>query len=314
MQALARGFSSTPANPVLELFTPVDGVLRDVDQIEYAIIERREGPAAQVFPETGMAAAERIGVGHYVATYDVPGDAPLGRYAVRWQVRAVGEWRFETRFEVLAAPVEAPLPGYCLIQDLRDEGFEQVSDARIARCIELASRYIESVTGRFFEPRRQSLTLDGGGTCELLLDQPIIAVESVDGRPAAVVYGRHLSQGLALPDDRESPRLRLAAPRGHQNVRVSGLFGYTEPDGSLAGRTPRLIREVCMRLVARELPRLADVGAREDARQRHRLLQEKTREQSYSLDKRLHRGGLTGDPDIDDILVQFMRPVGLGAA
>jgi hypothetical protein len=64
----------------------------------------------------------------------------------------------------------------------------------------------------------------------------------------------------------------------------------------------------------REIPPLADTGRREEVRQRYRILQERTREQSYTLDRLAHPGALTGDPDIDDILVQFMRPADLGAA
>ena len=257
-----------------------------------------------------------------MALYTAPASAQLGHHAVRWFVRAAsGELHFETPFEVLVAPIDALQPGYCMLQDLRDEGFpsEAVSDARLTRIIALASRTIERITGRFFEPRRQRIELDGRGSNDLLLDEPIIAIEKIElgsSGPVsgATVYNRHITQGLMLPDDRQNPRIRLGFPCGARNVRVTGLFGYTEPDGSPTGTTPLLIREACKRLVVREIPMLADAGRREDARQRYRIVQERTREQSYTLDKLAHPGALTGDPDIDDILVQFMRPADLGAA
>jgi hypothetical protein len=322
VQALGRGQRSDISHPALSVFTPIDGVLREVDVVEYAILDRTGNAAVQVFPESGRAAAARLGVAHYVAVYTPPASAQLGHHAVRWFVRADEiELHFETPFEVLAAPIAAPHPGYCLLQDLRDEGFspEAVSDARLARAIALASHTIERITGRFFEPRRQRIEIDGRGSSDLLIDQPLIAIEQIElggGGPVsgAAVYNRHITQGLMLPDDRQNPRIHLGFPCGARNVRVTGLFGYTEPDGSPAGATPFLIREACKRLVVREMPLLADTGRREDARQRYRILQEKTREQSYTLDKLAHHGVLTGDPDIDDMLALFMRPADLGAA
>jgi hypothetical protein len=321
MQALGRGQRSDTSHPTLSVFTPMDGLLDDVDAVEYAIVDRTSDVPVQVFPESGRAGAARLGVGHYLAVYTLPASAQLGHHSVRWFVRAAeSELHFETPFEVLAAPIDMS-PGYCMLQDLRDEGFTQeaVSDTRLVRAIALASRTIERITGRFFEPRRQRIELDGLGSSEMLLDEPIIAIERIDiggGGPVsgATVYNRHITQGLMLPDDRQNPRIRLGFPCGARNVRVTGLFGYTEPDGSPTGTTPLLIREACKRLVVREIPLLADTGRREDARQRYRILQEKTREQSYTLDRLAHPGTLTGDPDIDDILVQFMRPADLGAA
>jgi hypothetical protein len=321
MQALGRGQRSDTSHPALSVFTPMDGLLDDVDVVEYAIVDRTGDAPVQVFPESGRAGAARLGVGHYVAVYTPPASAQLGHHSVRWFVRAAeSELYFETPFEVLAAPIDTS-PGYCMLQDLRDEGFtrEAVSDTRLVRAIALASRTIERITGRYFEPRRQRIELDGRGSSELLLDEPIIAIEKIEiggGGPVsgATAYNRHITQGLMLPDDRQNPRIHLGFPCGARNVRVTGLFGYTEPDGSPTGTTPLLIREACKRLVVREIPPLADTGRREDVRQRHRILQERTREQSYTLDRLAHPGALTGDPDIDDILVQFMRPADLGAA
>jgi hypothetical protein len=231
---------------------------------------------------------------------------------------------------------------YATVADLRAEGVSEAvaSDARLAMLIGLAGAYIERITGQFFEARALTLRLDGTGARVLPLGHPIVRIDAValDSNPFSPgdlavdpelfrVYNRHLTQGLLLPDDRDHPRLELVHeedvhlglgqlrwPRGQQNVEVRGVFGYTEPDGSLVGRTPELIRHVTKLLVMRELPRMTDVDRREDAQRRWRLTSERTRDQSYTLEAlRLH-GDFTGDPEIDNILVGFVRPADFGAA
>jgi hypothetical protein len=94
----------------------------------------------------------------------------------------------------------------------------------------------------------------------------------------------------------------------------SDVFGYTEPDGSPAGRTPEMIRHATKLLVMRDLPLLASTDQREDAQRRFRLTSERTRDQSYTLEALKLHGAFTGDPEIDNILVAFVRPPDLGAA
>lgn len=231
---------------------------------------------------------------------------------------------------------------YATIADLRAEGVTEAAatNARIESLIALAGSYIERMTGRFFEPRPQTLRVDGTGGRVLPLGHPIISVDAVlvDSSPFSPgdlpidpgfyrVYNRHLTQGLLLPDDRDHPRIelvggdepfpglgRLAWPRGQQNVEVRGVFGYTEPDGSPTGRTPELIRHVTKLLVLRELPLLTDTDRREDAQRRWRLTSERTRDQAYTLDALRLTGAFTGDPEIDNVLFAFVRPADFGAA
>lgn len=255
-------------------------------------------------------------------------------------------------FDVVAEVAGSSAAVYALVSDLRAEGVmaKDASDVRIARMIRLASQYIDRVTGRFFSPRAMTLTLDGSGRRSLLLGHPIIGIGDVkmfagmfdDLAELPVipsffrVFNRHLTQGLLDPDDREDPRLEFfhesdllgvhATPAavlglgalvwltGVQNVIVDGVFGYTDPDGSPAGRTPDLIRHVTKLLVMRELPAMADFAWREERRQRWRLTAERTRDQSYNLDLLRAQGLFTGDPEIDAILVSFQRPAQLGAA
>ena len=51
-----------------------------------------------------------------------------------------------------------------------------------------------------------------------------------------------------------------------------------------------------------------------DTRNRWRILEERTRDQSYKLDRPGEGLGLTGDPEVDTILPRYRRPAPLGAA
>ena len=112
-------------------------------------------------------------------------------------------------------------------------------------------------------------------------------------------------------------RSSLGGPVGlgvaEEAVELDGLFGYTEPDGTAEGRTPPPIRRACILLVLRGLHPLADDGGF-DARNRWRIIEERTRDQSYKLDRPSRSGGPTGDPELDAILLRYRRAAPLGAA
>lgn len=356
MPALARNQPSNCQNPVLDLFTQVSGVLVDVAQLEFQVFDvsdagKQQNPV-QVYPASPgerspvlisalCPGGAKISTGHYVATWTPPVDEAIGTHEVRWYFKlttASPEQTFREEFEVLAEVDGFSMRGYAFVSDFRSEGISpaQASDARLQALISSASRYVERITARFFEPRAQTLTLDGTGSKTLALGQPIIAIESaaIDSSPYSIadlhldvslykVYNRHLTQGLFIPDDRDNPKLEFFSfggsqgivwPRGAQNVTVRGVFGYTEPDGSLVGRTPTLIRHATKLLVMRELAPLGSVDKREDAQRRFRLTSERTRDQSYTLEALQLHGSFTGDPEIDNILVAFQRPADFGAA
>lgn len=147
---------------------------------------------------------------------------------------------------------------YCTLQDIRDEGvtIAEASDARVTAQIALASRYIERLTGRWFDAQTRTFKVRARNTAVLFLDHPIVSVSAINivsGRGAnlnrdelsvddVLVFNRHLTEGLTNPDDRDNPKLEYSNfqgyeypgseeanwPWGSQVVEVAGKFGYTE--------------------------------------------------------------------------------------
>lgn len=210
---------------------------------------------------------------------------------------------------------------YASVNDMRAEGVTQAqaTDERLEQLIDEASRGIDAATGQFFAPRERSFQLDGRGTPTLELPVPIIRLDdlSIDGVPVPLMPSTLLVSGAPVQPGFDGAyiafRYGRAFPRGRKNIEVAGLWGYTEDDGTDTGRTPLEIRRACMMLVIRMLPLLADTDATEDARGRWRIVEERTRDQSYKLD-RIAPGPLTGEPDIDRILLRYRRLFAMGAA
>jgi hypothetical protein len=243
---------------------------------------------------------------------------------------------------------------YLTVQDLRDEGLTvgECSDVRALRLIQEAESYVERCTGRWFYPRyTTNLRIDGSGTKVIEVPAPIIQIDSVGylyepspELPSYLymdvaylqVYNRHLTQALmGADDDRNAPRLELDTyertayayfPKGSQNVKLTGWFGFTEilpgqPIGETAyrsqiplsmGGTPTDIRNVTMRLVIRSLPLLTDTDAQDEEARRPFISNMRTRDQSISYaggrgGSGLRTGPFTGDPLIDDVLVSYRR-------
>lgn len=174
-----------------------------------------------------------------------------------------------------------------------------------------ATRLIDQVTGWFFEPRRLTLILDGRGTSSIEPSVPPIQLERLLVRGAALSLDELIVVGAPIRPGFSVPRISLRwgrFPRGRGAVEASGLWGYTELNGTARGRTPRAIRRACLLLAMRSLPKLSE-EASFDARSRWRIIEERTRDQSYRLDPLKVSGqSLTGDPEIDQLLLPFVRP------
>jgi hypothetical protein len=210
---------------------------------------------------------------------------------------------------------------YAVVQDLRAEGVTpaMASDARLESLIREATQAIDRMTGWYFEPRHLTYGLSGRGSATLELPVPLLYLErvAVNGNVVSLqdedvlVFGRSTLPGDLIP------QLTLdngwIFPKGAHNVAVTGLWGVTEADGSELGGTPLEIRRACMLLVLRSLPLLSGQDSA-DARNRWRILEERTRDQSYRLESLKNKAPLSGDPEVDDILLRYRRPAGLGAA
>jgi hypothetical protein len=210
---------------------------------------------------------------------------------------------------------------YATVADLRAEGVTplQADNARLGRLILEAGQFIDRVTGWYFEPRAMTLQLDGRGTPTL--EPPVPPIElwrlAIDGHEVSLNPSSVIVVGAPVGPGFDAPRLVLrdgrVFPRGQRNVQAEGWWGYTEPDGVPSGRTPLEIRRATMLLVLRGLPPLADAEA-VDARNRWRVVEERTRDQSYRLGSNGTPGPFTGDAEIDAVLLRYRRPPGLGAA
>ena len=337
------------------------GLLLDPVSVDFEVFdvstEEKATVPVEVIARTALnLVTDKVGTGRFVPPFTLPADAALGRHEIRfYYVLEAGDAERAERceFEVVknvSAFQAGPL--YCSPSDLKEEGVCNKTDAFLLRRINMASRDIERFTGRRFVPEYKEVNVDGRGDRKILFEEPIVGIESVafettpflpsaqDIDPQLLrVYARHLSQGLFRPDDRNNPKVELFAfsdairqarpfrvdrllfPMGQQNVVVKGVFGYTDPGGLSCGQTPEGIRVACMLMVMRTLSRFGDTGKRDDDMKRSRIIQERTRDQTYRLQP-LGTGagsfsrptGYTGDPEIDVILQSFTRPIVLGAA
>jgi hypothetical protein len=195
------------------------------------------------------------------------------------------------------------------------------SDARLELLIAEASSLIDRVTGWFFEPRLLTLRLSGRDARTIELPVPPIRVDRLvlDSAELSLDPSELLVVGAPIRPGFDGPRLtrRRACvfPRGHGNVVAEGLWGFTEDDGTPTGRTPPAIRRATMLLVLRSMAPLAD-DASFEARSRWRIIEERTRDQSYKLEstKASTAAALTGDPEVDALLSLYVRPTAMGAA
>lgn len=301
--------------------------------------------------------AIRTGVYAAAWTAPTTDDATLGRYRITWyctQAEGGAETRWEEDFELLAQRFGPAVPRYALVCDVRDEGVTvaAASNRRVLDALAIAGDLAETWTGRRFRPEHKVIKIDGVTTTALLVREPICLIESVlyDGDVTPVdpttyrVYNRHLTQGLLSPDDREAPQIEyvrrtgrgaladiypvyplvsgfndLAFPRVSraQEVQLSGVFGYTDRDGSPVGATPRALRRAVVLMALRELPKQGvHTDKAFDARYGGRVTSHRTREQTITWEARKASDQIapfTGDPAIDAILLSYQRQIS-GAA
>jgi hypothetical protein len=347
MIAIAKGQASGKAVEVF-LTDPSlgDALMQDPVSLAFAVYSTSSGSLVQLFPTTpGQVQAvnlstNRIGIGHFFATFTMPSGAQVGPGQIQWFYTMASGFQGQSvvPIEVLNVPSLAQT-GYCSLSDVRAEGVLSgtANDARVLQSISSASRYIERVTERWFEPRYRTFSLDGTGNRVLEIPAPIIAIESVvvtfDGVFAGAmsmdaagfrVYARHLTDGMLTEDDRAYPKINLRDamtlarigvdmgvwPRGTKNIQVKGVFGYTNYDGSPTGQTPDQVREIAIAIaITRAMEKIANRSPASGP-----VTMEKTRDQEVQYSDTGLNGIWTGDSDIDMMLESFRRPPTFAAA
>ena len=349
MAAVERDEVVGCSNPKLDLFTKVTGTAVDVAVLEWKITDsggndvEPAGPGRTIVDPTVLCpTGPKIGTGHYAASWTVPTLQPFGTYTITWFFKLTTtspEVSFAEEFEVQAVVAGSGFDGYATVQDFRDEGFTDppVSDARLQALITMMSQRIDSLTGQWFEPRSGTMTIDGRDSRALRFPVPICNITEVRIDTTVVdassyrVYNRHLS-GTLFPDDRSDPRIvffeaaqnlpitlwsSAAFPAGFQNIEVDGVFGYTDGPG-IPGTTPLLIKLALMLMVRKQIPLISNSEDRTAELIVGKIMREETRDQRAELNPKLmEKDGtfgyqLTGDSEIDSILIQFMAPISIG--
>jgi len=208
---------------------------------------------------------------------------------------------------------------YASVEDLRAEGVTttMASNERTSALLAESSALIDRVTGWWFEPRNATLRLYGRDTPSIEPPVPPLRLNAllVGDEPVSVAEDVEVVGAPVAPFDdfRITRRHGRLFPRDREIVAI-GLWGFTEADGTPLGRTPLAIRRATLLLTIRCLPKLADADGMA-ARSSWRLLEEKTRDQSYRLQPLATPSlALTMDPEVDQILARYRRPAGLGAA
>lgn len=306
------------------------GYLADSQAAEWRVYSRASGAWAAY---TSWAAvdlvATKLGTGRYAASWTVPIDAPYGVYvyAVRWRLAAADAWTvYGYEFEIHAGGVSIEQPTYAFLADLTAEGISGTA-ARMASCLGHAGKFTDLTTGQRFAPYYlDKFYVNGSGDRDLELGMPIIAVEDVvivdyeraedwDYDPDdIIVFNRHMI-GVTDPDDRRDPHLSMAGEDGYfaegeQNIKIRGIFGYVEPtydvDGTVlvVNRPPSLIRHVNVIMSWKKLPLLGD-AERWERDEQHRITQESTEGQSYTMEGRIGPKFLSGDTSVDSILYGY---------
>jgi len=228
--------------------------------------------------------------------------------------------------------------GYVTVEDVQQYyGDSPPDEGACVRSIRTWSQFIDRTTRQWFEPRSGEYILDGTGTPTIMLPVPIISVSALYYNndfvnPVDTEFYRAYT-GRGIPDDRRNPRITLigstnvyspyetaAAPvfaRGSQNVKAVGVFGFVEEDDTV----PALIWRACMKLVLKDLRSPIDGSASSSSSgsggtaPAGPIIAQTTDGHSirYASPQmsgaRVGTMGITGDTEVDGILVQYRGPV-----
>lgn len=140
------------------------------------------------------------------------------------------------------------------LDELRRRGFTEV-DYPVGELELLERRTWEVVklfTNRNFELRSVTMLVDGQGENYVFLPVAINSISAIsETDEGSIALSEVMIYNREIPDDRGNPRIvRLAGtfPKGNQNVSITGIFGYVDPD-SPDKFPPEPLLEVVMRLM-----------------------------------------------------------------
>lgn len=291
-------------------------------------------------------------VGSYYA-YDntgavgwTPGLAePVGSHLIkwRWKISAASPYQSDQEsFEVLVQSAGSSADTYISVTDVRNEGILEadVSDEQVLAYIETWQQFLNQACRQFFVPKDITFYLDGNDADTLFLNIPIIQIEylKINGSTEALdtnYYRAYASRDY--PDDRRNPRIKLVPQdhyndifsrpiyngpmkfrKGYQNQEIKGIFGFTEPDGSV----PRLVKRALLKLVVEKLTNpvypLGIGSSLLSVMPTGEVIREETdgHEIEYSAGFSSRAAGLSGvtkDNEILDIIKMYQAPIRISA-
>ena len=188
-----------------------------------------------------------------------------------------------------------------------------VTDERITLAILKAEEFIEHVTGQSFEKERRTMYLDGNGRRLHHLPEFCIGIESITVSGIDIKADEYILYNSR--EDRNNPKIvfNFAVPKGRRSIAIDGYFGHVDIKPSGKAVTPLLIKKACIKLALSEVYALSDPERREFL-DRERVVSENTDGHSYTLGGTTGQTkGFTGDPEIDEILLLYQRPLQIGA-
>ena len=346
MRGVAKGETSTTGNPLIQFFCRSGEFLVDIYSGNYLIDDISTGSVSNKVASTPITIAMKLGTGRYALPTGTTSSWTIGshRAVITYKLTSTGSTYTQViPFEVLTAADWASgslYNGYIPTRQLIDDGYaaSTYSVAKMHKHINRISRQLEGWLHRVFEPRYQTYYLEGLGTNSLLFSEAIIAIDKAEAiekdatntviaeeydHSTLNVYNRHLD-GLSAYDDRFNPRVVLPSsvwPTGYQTIRVSGVFGFTDPDYEATadrvglGHTPEELIQVLGILTSRAIadPTMSNpAGATPGA-----IQMMKTRDQTVQFGAgsgAVGSSSLTGDPTLDRLLIRFHAPISLSYA
>jgi hypothetical protein len=306
----------------LNWYIRLNGSLVNVESITYEIQDISTGsPVTVVGPAFGINFAE----GSYYAEWTVPDTEPIGTHRIIWMWKLTPTSIIESdqeEFEVLSTSGGPGNDLYVSLQDLYNDGLPQdkyTPDFLEAKIL-LVQDYIERVTGTYFRSRDETYKLDGSGTQLLKLPYPPLEITEV-------AFDSGFDNWQTMPtswfefytdfEDRDYPRAMINQdytnsvfgsvwmghfPPGTRNIRITGKWGWVDRDGLTPGPIKDITIKILKKYLGKNLKSTPQVGLG-----RAGVISQTTDGHSYTIDKSMAFGTLTGYPEIDSVLVYYTK-------